>query len=303
MTNYFGEALRRARQKAREFPRRMDVAYPSDASVEIVIGNDVQVHGGCLRRQYYRITETPETDPESAERSFVAEMGELAHIIVGQVFGAAERLIHAEPRIWIEEVRLSGRIDVIFANVQQAECSLGKHYVRKRIGCEVKTVAGYYGRRGVIEERRGVPFYPRIYDLAQAVVYLDYLNQHQNYEIDEWILLYICRETGKWKEHQILYRGHDDILVNGQPTTITPKAVYDRWKRLWEHVESKTLPTRDYALRYSDAKIARMADAGDLNRENKKRYDEGKKVDLGDKQCREWCPWRTQCWKHDKELV
>lgn len=287
MTNYFGEALRKAREKARSIARRHDVAYPSDASVEIRIGEEIQVHGACLRAQYYRITETTISDPESAERSFVAQVGEACHTAVAQVFGLAEQLVHEERRLWIPSVRLSGRVDVNFRPEPNG----------KVIGCEVKSIGGYNGRKGTIDQRRGSPLYPRLKDLCQVVVYAEELKD----ETDEWIILYIDRETGAWREHQIIYRGHDDILVNGQPSSVTPKAVHDRWNRLWAHVDAGTLPPRDYWLRYSPEHITRLAERGELTKDEKERYNAGRKVDKGDKECREWCQWRTQCWKTDKD--
>ena len=76
--------------------------------------------------------------------------------------------------------------------------------------------------------------------------------------------------------------------------------MYQRWTRLWAYVESDTTPKRDYELRYSPERIARLFDQGKLNKEEKERVQAGRKVDKGDKECREWCPWRTQCWKVDQ---
>jgi hypothetical protein len=285
MTNYFGDALRKGREKKQKTARRMDVAYPSDASVELRIGEEVQIHGGCLRAQYYRITEAPQTDPESADRSFVAEMGNVAHDAVANVFREAEQLLKTELQVWIPTIRLSGRIDVLF----RVEAG------GRTIGCEVKSVGGYNGRKGVIEPRRGCGLYPKIYHLAQTVVYADFLKD----QIQEWIILYVDRETGAWREHQVLYRGHDDILVNGEPATVTPKAVYARWERMWALVDAKTVPPRDYQLRYPPERIARLAELGELNKDEKERFNAGRKVDKGDRQCREFCAWRTHCWKSE----
>lgn len=283
MTNYFGDALKKGREKARRVQRQTDVAYPSDASVELRIGEEVQIHGGCLRAQAYRITGTPQSDPESAERNFVAEMGEVAHEAVANVFGAAEQLLQKELRIWIPAIRLSGRVDVLF-RVETGG---------KPIGCEVKSVGGYNGRKGVIEPRKGRGLYPKIYHLAQTVVYAEHLKD----EITEWIVLYVDRETGVWREHQVIYRGHDDILVNGQPSTVTPRAIFSRWERLWGLVAAKTLPPRDYQIRYTPEKIVQLAEQGELNKEEMERFKAGRKVDKGDIQCREYCAWRSLCWK------
>ena len=167
----------------------------------------------------------------------------------------------------------------------------------RRIGVEIKSVSGYYGVQGCIKPTTKKPLYPRYYHLAQTVMYAEFYKE----EFQEWIILYIDRDTGAFREHQILYRGHDDILVNGEPTSITPKAVYDRWGRLGEFVNAKQLPPQDFHRRYSPEHIAKLAERKLLNKDETARFKAGRKIDKGDKQCREWCQWRTRCWTEDKD--
>jgi hypothetical protein len=264
--------------------RRHDSVYASDASVEIQIGDNVEVHGSCLRRQYYRITEAPESDPEDATTSFVAQVGNAVHEEVARTFRAAEQLVEEEMRIWIPEVQLSGRVDLI----------VRPDHGRK-VGIEVKSVGGYYGCKGVIKATRDTPLYPRLYHLAQTVVYAEHL---QKQDIKEWMLLYIDRESGAFHSHSILYEARDEIYVNGEPSAITPERVYARWERLWEHIKAETPPVRDYCIQYTKEQLQQKAEEGKLNKADKAKVDAGKMIDKGDMQCR-WCPWATACWSAD----
>jgi hypothetical protein len=288
MPNHFGEALKRAAQAARLVQRRNDSAYPSDASVEIQVGDETQVHGSCLRKQYYRLTGVPQSNPEDQFDRFVANVGEAVHEQVAMVFQQAEQLVLAESRIYIEEVRLSGRVDLIIRPDKDGGM----------VGVEIKSVGGYNGCKGVIKATRDKPFYPRLYHLAQTVVYAEYFKD----KFTDWVILYVDRETGRFKEHSIEYRGHDDIWVNGEPSTITPRAVYARWERMWNCVATESLPKRDYALRYSPEKIDQLATIkGGLNKDDMARHAAGRPVDKGDIECRSFCQWRDQCWKIDKD--
>jgi len=287
MSRYFTEALRLARKVRDAQHERNDSVYASDASVELTIGDETLVHGQCLRSQWYRLTDTPISDPPSDEERFVAQVGELMHTAVARTFADAEQLVRDEWRLWMPEIRLSGRCDLLIRPRSDGA----------KVGMEVKTVGGYYGRKGCIDTTRNTPLYPRLKDLCQTVIYAEKFKE----EFQEWVLLYIDREFGTHREHEIVYQGHDQILVNGEPSSVTPQAVYLRWERLWAHVKSKTLPARDYALRYSPERIQRLFDQGKLNKEEKERVKTGRKVDKGDKECREWCPWRTQCWKVDTD--
>jgi hypothetical protein len=280
MPDYFGGAMGDAFRK-RGDGRRNDSAYPSDASIELTVGDEVQVHGTCLRKQYYRITETPQSDPEQPSDRFVANVGEAVHTEVAKTFFAAGQLIEEEMRIWIPEVRVSGRIDLIIRPEHG-----------RRVGIEVKSVGGYYGVKGCIKATKTSPLYPRISHLCQTVVYA----HHMADQFNEWQILYIDRETGAYRAHDIRYEDADTVWVNGEPSTVTPRRIYDRWHRLWQHVEGAEPPARDYEIKFSQEKIARLAETGGLLAEEKKRFKEGKKVDKGDIYCRSWCPWKTLCW-------
>jgi hypothetical protein len=281
----FKEALKKAQEVRSLGQRRHDNVYASDASVEIQIGEDVEVHGSCLRNQYYRITEEPISDPEDATTSFVAQVGNAVHEAVAHTFRAAEQLVEEETRIWIPEIKLSGRIDLI----------VRPDHGRK-VGIEVKSVGGYYGCKGVIKTTRDTPLYPKLYHLAQAVVYADHL---QKSGVKEWMLLYVDRESGAFQGHSIQYEAHDEIYVNGEPSAITPERVFARWHRLWEHVEAKTPPKRDYSIQFTKEQLMEKAEAGKLNKADTEKVKKGKMIDKGDMNCR-WCRWATTCWSADE---
>lgn len=286
MSKYFSNALLEAYKHRDMGGRRHDVVYASDASVSLVLGDETKVYGGCLRKQYYRITETPQSDPEGPGESFVAGVGEAVHDRVVAVFGTAEHLVSAEIPVWIEKIKLSGRIDAIIRPD------------KKRIGVEIKSVGGYRNITGTIKPTRNAPYAPKIGHLCQTLVYADHMFEKTDKEMDEWVIIYIDREMGSFAEHHIRYVSENEIWVNDEPSSITPARIYARWDTLWKHIENKTLPDRDYEMQYSKEKLKRMADAGALNRKDTQTVNAGKMVDKGSSECR-WCSWQTQCWITD----
>ena len=283
MADYFGQALRNISNPGIVETRRTDQVYASDASVTLQIGNQRETHGSCLRKQYYRMTSVSQSDPEQRLATGPAVIGSIMHDWVSDVFGRGGLLAQAEVPLWIPEIKLSGRVDGILKVNGEL------------IGVEVKTVEGYYGRKGTIDSRRNAPFFPRLYHLTQAVVYAEHFASQG---ITKWQLLYVDRANGDYHGHDITYGGPETITVNGEPTSITPKKIFDRWRTLWADIDNKTLPPRDYEIQYSTQRLQSMAQAGTLNKADTEKVLKGKAVDKGDANCR-YCPWRTRCWTVD----
>lgn len=287
MSGYFQDALNKAHKQRDIGGRRHDAVYASDAGIVLQIGDERQVHGSCLRKQYYRITETPQSDPEDPRQNFVTGVGEAVHEQVAAVYKAAEMLVKAEMRLWISKIKLSGRIDLIIRPD------------KKLVGVEVKSIGGYYNTLGAIRGTRNVPFAPKIGHLCQTVVYAQHMHEQTNGEMDEWILHYVDRESGNFAEHMIRYVNDQEVWVNGEPSSVTPERIYSRWDELWKHIANQSLPDRDYEIQYSEDKIKRLCDAGRLNKKDTAAVKAGKNIDKGDNPCRLWCQWRTRCWTED----
>jgi hypothetical protein len=115
---------------------------------------------------------------------------------------------------------------------------------------------------------------------------------------NKWQVLYIDRENLEHRTHEIEYHGPDNIVVNGEPSSVTPKKIYDRWARLWEYTKHATLPPRDYTLQFSLPTLQSMAEVGMLNKKEADTVAKGKLVDKGDFECRV-CPYKSRCWTTD----
>jgi hypothetical protein len=283
MADYFGQALRTVANPGVIDTRRPDQVYASDASAEIRIGDRTEVHGTCLRKQYYRMTGVKQSDVDERSATGPAAIGSIIHDWAAGIFAQAGMLARAECPLWIPEIKLSGRVDAIV----KSEGEL--------VGVEVKTVGGYHGRKGTIDARRNAPFYPRLYHLTQAIIYAHHFADQG---VRRWQLLYIDRENGDYHGHDIVYDGPESVWVNGEPTSITPTKIITRWKRLWDCIDVEQLPNRDYLIQYPAERLQQMAQAGLLNKADTEKVSRGKAVDKGDFQCRS-CPWRTRCWTVD----
>ncbi|NIN69123.1 MAG: hypothetical protein GTO63_31435 [Anaerolineae bacterium] len=286
MPDYFSDALNKAAEKAVKESRRNDQVYASDASVELVIGDEVEVTGTCLRKQFYRISGTPKSDPDTSI-GVKAAFGGLIHDWVSTIFRAGGYRVKEEVPVWIEEYKMSGRIDGIVTPPHIDSDA--------QVGLEVKTVDGYMGCRGTINPTRDHPLYPRLYHLAQTIVYASEMAKQG---ILQWEILYVDRGGSGHRTHEVRYEDDDTIWVNGEPSSITPAKIFERWASLWTYVEDGVLPPRDYAIQYDEERLLKMADAGKLSKADAAKVQKGKMIDKGDFNCRV-CEWRTRCWTND----
>ncbi len=297
MSDHFSDALRVVDQIQKNTKRDHDKVYASDASVELQIDDDLgpEIHGTCLRKQWYRINEVEVSDPEDATQRFVTGIGEAVHQCVGRIFKEAGMLLAEELSFFDKELKISGRVDLMICPLEDAKA--GKKRSKSKVGIEVKSVGGYHGVKGVIKVSRDVPFYPKLHHLVQALVYLDQFHKRCK-DIEEWQLLYIDRESGDFASHRIRYVNSDHILVNGEPTMITPDKIYSRWRRLWEHVETGSIPKRDFQIQYDMDRLRLLLEKGRLNRNDSSEVKKGNMISKGDAACG-WCPYRTRCWTED----
>jgi len=285
--DYFGEALVKANKVWRDQPRNHDKVYASDASVELLFDSELgpEIQGACLRQQFYRIKEIKRSDLPTPKKNFVTKVGEAVHDKVTEVFQLAEMHHSEEASFFDEELKISGRID----NIIDTEDGL--------VGVEVKSIGGYYGCKGTINVTNTTPLYPRLYHLTQAVVYLDKFSKTHGIRL--WQILYIDRESGDYREHDVVRLDESgQFLVNGEPASIQPHKIYERWERLWEHVNADQLPKRDFTIQFDMPKLKLLLDRGKLNQKESKEVAKDKMITKGDAACG-WCEWKTRCWTED----
>jgi len=178
------------------------------------------------------------------------------------------------------------------------------------VGIEIKSISGYKGPRQVfgVKSKKGhwisLPE-PKPEHLLQSILYHMYfciLKKEYKY----WKLAYINRENGERKEFDIdlvkekvangkyLHR----VYVDRQPYkyTLYAEHILQRYQELHKHLESETLPERDFSLYYPQDKIAVLAERKLLTKQDMELFTKGKKVKKGDWNC-SYCPFKGICYE------
>ena len=259
--------------------------YPSEASIETPDPGTggVVVEGECLRKIWYRRKGFTPTETTHPDQLWKMKVGDEVHKMIVEAAKKAGIYVDDEVEFYDEEHNISGRVDLFY-----------RHPTRGRVvGAEIKSIAEYQGRRGVVFSVYGEPMRPKRDHVLQVAPYLDFFSKKQG--VHEWTIPYFSRDTGERSAFSVTLGVEDELLVDGQPSGIRPEGVHQRFRRLEQHLKHDTLPPRDYELKYSKARLLQMANQEDLTKKQIEDVRAGRKVDLGDWRCK-LCPYKTLCW-------
>lgn len=315
--------------------------WPSEASAIITNehGEEVVV-GKCRRATFFRYaTQCVDFYPQYAHlRTLVDELeekkvpvdrymrwiwiqGELYEEYVINMAKASGVYIADQVPIYVKEINLSGKQDVVVINPESHKFSI----------CEVKSVYGF-GANYVLgthsERRKKILGTPRDSNLMQIALY-DWwaASKDENYEDSR--LLYGARDTGRYSEYRIRteedeegtirisYRGASPFESEWVESPITINSILiDGYKYVEDHLQAGEIPVRDYELAYSEERIHKMWKRGELGKtdseklekiearkkENEERVAEGlnpkkelKPLEKGDWQC-DKCTFKNFCY-------
>lgn len=263
-------------------------AHPSAASIK---KEDGTIEGGCLRSEYYRIKGYECTQPITPMQQMKFRLGDKAHELITDALSQAKILDGDECQIWVPEYKISGRADAIVSRSDD----------ENKIGVEIKSCWGYHGRKKTIFPYKGI-MEPKINHVLQCMVYLDF---YSRFGMEEWKLFYFSRDNGDFNEHTIRFvpNGEDKFVeiksgYDGSylqyPYLIMSK-IYDRYREFWEHVDSETIPSRDYRIQYDKESLKTMAQNGDLNKKDMEKVEKDRFVEKGDWNCA-YCNYKNLCW-------
>ena len=271
--------------------------YPSSASVEWTDDGTHRVVGACLRQQYYKHAEVPESDPPQAHFYLMGHFGNAIHSSVVELTKRAGIWRGDEGRFFIpqdddrERAPVSGRWDLFVRDPQGG----------RPIGVEIKTIHGYYAEKMCLGEGGK----PKEEHILQSLLYLDYYGR---FGVEMWVLMYISRGSGDIRQYHIRIGESGEAIVDGIGVSesyphLTVQNMYSRWWSLMKAVEEKELPARDYSIQWSNAEITRRYRAKELNQKDtravKKRLEEGDTegvlLNKGDWQCA-YCNFKTICY-------
>ena len=226
--------------------------------------------------------------------------------------------------VYVSKHNVSGKIDIIVINP-----STGKFNI-----VEIKSVYGYGGNAVLgtpAERKRGLLGKPRESHLMQIGMYQWHFANRRD-EFEEGLLVYGSRDTGRTAEYKItveelenkegekrnfiFYQGNHPNITEKVNSGISIENVISNYNYIAKCLDSGEIPERDFEAKYSEEKLQKLYDRGELSKKDSEQFikrktqlAEGKsrvvkEVVKGDWQC-SYCSYRTVCYtnKEPNDLV
>lgn len=267
--------------------------YPSSCSVKYqdAEGNPLVV-GTCLRQQFYSHCGVPRTEVMSPDVAVKLQLGNWTHEMIVEMIKRSGNWLGDEKRMFIAgPPPVSGRADLFVKDPRDGS----------PVGCEIKSISGYYGVKRQIKDRDARP---KPEAILQCMPYLEF---YGGFGLSRWIILYVDRESGAMAEYVVMLEEDGSANVQGENFAeiyrhINLKAVKSRWLQLSIHIGDGTLPERDYTDQWTNKEILRRKKAGELtktdlgmvDRKLKTGKTDGPLIKKGDWQCM-YCDWKGRC--------
>lgn len=312
--------------------------WPSEATA--IVENEYgepEVIGKCRRSAYFRllldaysfsptyevfkplvdklVQEKIEVDPYMR---WIWVAGNLYEDYCVNVAKEAGVFISGQTQVYVPEVNLSGKIDLVVINPSTKLF----HIV------EVKSVYGFNANRVLgtpAERKKGILGTPRESHLMQLGLYQWwYANARE--EFGKGLLVYGARDTGRYAEYEvtvepvenedgtttdyIFYQGNSPCKTKKTNSGISIQSILNEYKQIAKSVDSGEIPDRDFDMRYDEEKLQLLFDRGQLSKRDSEQFEkrkaqiaEGKsrvvkQVEKGDWQCN-YCSFRNICYNED----
>jgi hypothetical protein len=276
--------------------RRKDEYYVSTScGVEVnAPWGGKRIYGACHRAEWYRfknIEPTVAQTPEGLRKAYWGDYIAMAEMDLYKKLGI---WIDAEVRIWYPEYYLAGRVDCFVHDIDSwAGSELKGNGVLKKgsvVGVEHKST-WQYGSKGTIDVKQGEKPWPKWEHIIQCAVYHHYYREFANY----WQLVYMARDTGRGRVHNVIVLPDGRISVNGEMLGFTTAHIFNRLGQLGKDLQLEDPPGRDFSLVLDKTELLHRADAGELTIKQAETVRKGNKLVKGDWQCA-WCEYPHLCW-------
>lgn len=266
-------------KKTNKLSRDINIFYPSQAScIDVVTNKPV---GECLRALYYDITNTPITNPPSPSnirKLNYGNIGEEAEINILEEMGI---LVEKQKsfELKIDPIIIKGRVDAII-NLSGLKI------------LEYKTSGGYTFKSEVFGTVKKNGF-PKIKNLMQAMIYIDYFSKLIENPITECDLMYIDRESLATKEFKVQLSPEGNPIINDELYgNISTYGIYNRLSSLYNTLKDNKIPDCDYRCCYSLDIATEEFRNGEIK---KYQFEEAKRNGYcKDSNC-SYCPYLTKC--------
>ena len=307
--------------------------WPSEASAVITNQhNEKEIIGKCRRAAYFRLLldafnfspkysvyeslidsiqkQKKDTDPYMR---WVWAQGNLYEEHCINLAKESGVFIETQTPVYVPDYNVSGKLDIVVINPDTGKLKI----------IEAKSVYGF-GANKVLgtpgERKKGALGEPRESHLMQIGLYQWWYGNNDD-RFEDGLLLYGARDTGRYAEYtvtvessnseeRIFYQGNSPNQTEKTDSGISIENILSQYEYIAKCLDSGEIPARDFELKYSDEKIGKLHQIGELSKKDseqyvkrKKQIEEGKAkpvkaVEKGDWQCR-FCDYQTVCYDGD----
>lgn len=281
-----------------ESARRKDEYYVSTScGVEVPAPwGGTRIYGACHRAEWYRNRDVEVTNPMTPENARKAYWGNYLAEAEMDLYRQLGIYITHEKKLWIPEYFISGRIDCFVRNPDswKGEELIGTGRPLRRgevVGVEHKST-WQYGAKVTIDVKAGQKPWPKWEHIIQCAIYHWFYRSFAQY----WQLVYMSRDTGRCRSHNIVVLDDDRISVNAEIVPFTIQHIFVRLTKLGKDLQLEEPPGRDFRLVFDKVELGHHADAGEFTANDTEKIKKNHKVLKGDWQCK-WCRWASHCWE------
>lgn len=261
--------------------------YPSEASVEYHDEHgDKVIQGGCLRSSYYRLKGGFEGIPHDARTQFIFIQGNMVEDMMIKLWKEMGVWKDNNVKFIDKEHNISGEMDALLIEPDGTE-----------YGVEVKSFYGYFAEKEIFGNKSTLGK-PKLPQLLQTLIYLYNFRDRLPY----FRMVYFGRDSVKRRTFKIELEQEGDIFypkVDGVVwRSFSMNDIFDRYKRLQEHLDNNVIPDRDYDLHFSDAKIQDFFTKGKVAKTKYEKWQKGRLGQhevIGDWQC-SYCKYKDTCY-------
>jgi len=307
--------------------------WPSEATAVVVNehGEEV-VLGKCRRANYFRyaldmynfsedfndyenfVNELKENIADSdLYLRWIWKQGEIYEQYCVDLSKESGVFISGQTSIYVPKLNVSGKIDLIVIDPETSRFHIVE--VKSVYGFNANKVLGTPGER-----KKGSMGEPRDSHLMQIGIY-QWWYGNTNSQFGHGLLVYGSRDTGRYAEYRITVEKAEDSLdyIYYQANSpwegdkinsgISIQSICSNYKYIKDSVElrSKTIPARDFELQYSDDRLLKMYQRGELNKTETTQFEKrqsqiadgkerlNKQIEKGDWQCA-LCQYKAYCY-------
>lgn len=292
--------------------KRLPTMYPSAASCRDM-DNPSIIYGACMRQQWYRCAGYKESDPSGEYSQYIFAAGNLWEDWLTEQCKQMG-IWEANSVKWsLPEYYLSGEVDIVVRDPETDEVIIieSKTYSSNNYKAKSELI-GLSGRTPT----------PKVQNVMQAALYLMYFSKPENGGVKRVLLTYFDRSCAGPENNQEFWitlnpveEGKTLIHIDCKNSKgasfsydmpgITMENLLARYTELINSLrESQEIPPRpDYEHVYSDEKVIRLYNAGEIAKTNYEKWESNKKkYPIGDWQC-SYCNYKTLCLKQQESLA